>query len=121
MFAINHLLGFRKKYLFVSLKIIILPEVKILKKSEPFFKQNKKDSQNEVDELVDDEKGKLMEQVFAVLYMIFITGLVLAVLMELKMEYQIDLFPGINTPFDDVYRDAKNVFSGEAPPPPPEY
>lgn len=87
-------------------------------KSESLFKK-RENSQNDLDVLVEEERSKLIEQVFGVLYIIFIVGITLAVLMELKMEYQIDLFPGINTPFDDVYREAKNTFSGEGPANPP--
>jgi hypothetical protein len=87
-------------------------------KSEPLFKHDESAHiKNEADELVEHEKSKLVEKVFGVIYVLFIIGITLAVLMELKMEYQIDIFPGINSPFDDVYRDAKNVLSGDSPPP----
>lgn len=89
--------------------------LRIIGKSESLFKK-KESSQNDLDDLVEEERSKLVEQVFGVLYIIFIIGITLAVLMELKMEYQIDLFPGINTPFDDVYREAKNTLSGGSPP-----
>lgn len=74
-----------------------------------------------MDELVESEKGKLLERTFAVMYLLFIIGLLLAILLELKTAYQIDLFPGVDTPFDDVYRDAKNVLSGEPNQPAPPH
>lgn len=82
------------------------------------FIKNYKDEKSSSDELLDHEKSQLLKQVFGFFYLVFIIGLTLAVLMELKTEYQIDIFPGIDTPFDDVYRDAKNVFQGGEPPPP---
>lgn len=73
---------------------------------------------NTADELVAEERKQLLEQVFGVIYIIFIVIITLAVLMELKIEYQIDLFPGMNTPFDDWYRNTKDVFENGAPPAP---
>ncbi len=69
------------------------------------------------EELILAEKAKLTEQVFGLIYLLIIAGITVCLLMELKMEYQIDIFPGINTPFDDVYRDAKNIMGsdGQAP------
>jgi len=92
--------------------------LKTIGKSEPLFKNTQNSRQkNALDELVEHERSKLIEQVFGIIYVIFIIGITLAVLLELKTEYQIDLFPGINTPFDDVYREAKNAVTGEGPPP----
>ncbi|MCF8255730.1 MAG: hypothetical protein K9H61_03790 [Bacteroidia bacterium] len=95
--------------------------MKILKKTDPLFpKTSTEKKNNQTEDLVNEEKSQLLEQVFGVIYIIFIIGITLAVLMELKMEYQIDLFPGIDTPFDDVYKEAKGSLSGEsqgAPPP----
>lgn len=75
----------------------------------------------EEDEFLSEEKSKLMEQVFGVIYLIFIIGITLCVLMELKMEYQIDIFPGVDTPFDDIYRGAKNTMNGNPNPAPPPH
>ncbi|OYU95080.1 MAG: hypothetical protein CFE21_12295 [Bacteroidetes bacterium B1(2017)] len=75
----------------------------------------------EEDDFLAEEKSKLLEQVFGVIYLIFIIGITLCVLMELKMEYQIDIFPGVDTPFDDIYRGAKNTMSGNPNPPPPPH
>jgi hypothetical protein len=96
--------------------------LKILKKSDPLFpKISTGKNKNQEEELVSEEKSQLLEQVFGVIYIIFIVGLTLAVLMELKIEYQIDIFPGIDTPFDDVYKEAKGSIMGEPQGPPPPH
>ncbi len=91
--------------------------MRIIGKSEPLFAHaSSHQHRNAEEDLVMSEKSKLTEQVFGLIYLIFIVGITLCVLMELKMEYQIDIFPGINTPFDDVYRDAKNVMGSDGQP-----
>ncbi len=94
--------------------------MRIIGKSEPLFAPNNSNHHRQMEEdLVLAEKSKLTEQVFGLIYLLFIIGITLCVLMELKMEYQIDILPGINTPFDDVYRDTKNIMGsdGQAPSP----
>lgn len=50
------------------------------------------------------ERTKLFENVMVVMYVFIICILLIAALFELKTEYQIDIFPQFNTPFDDVYK-----------------
>lgn len=74
-------------------------------------KKNKEKKEiNSIDEIVENEHKHLIEKVVGVIYIIFILVLTMFVLLELKMEYQIDIFPGINSPFDDVYREIKDEF-----------
>jgi hypothetical protein len=73
-------------------------------------------SETDIDNLVATEKTELITQAVGVVYGVFIIGITIAILLELKTEYQIDLFPGINTPFDDVYREAKGAINGESQP-----
>lgn len=75
-------------------------------------KEDKKTKINSIDELVDSEHNHLLEKIIGVIYIFFIIAITLMVLLELKMEYQIDIFPGINSPFDDVYREVKDQLNG---------
>jgi hypothetical protein len=67
------------------------------------------------DELLEDEQKGLFSDVFAIFFFIFIVIISVAVILELKHEYHVDLFKGINTPFDDLYFAVKNTFTGKAP------
>ena len=67
------------------------------------------------DELVEDEQMGLFSDVFAIFFFIFIVIISVAVILELKHEYHVDLFNGINTPFDDSYFAVKKTFTGKAP------
>lgn len=77
--------------------------MKIIAKNGPLFKIANKHHLTGEDELVEQEQHEVLNKVFAFLYILFISLITIAVLLELKTAYQIDLFPGINTPFDDVY------------------
>lgn len=93
-----------------------MPKVKYkLKFDFPGFAHFKNANLNAEEDFVKREHNKLTELVVSTMYLFLITGLSLAVLMELKMEYKIDIFRGIGTPFDEVYSTAKNVFSNEEP------
>jgi hypothetical protein len=74
----------------------------IFKNYEPTTKRT------ELNDLVEKERSELFNQSIAIVYGVFILVITIVVMLELKTEYQIDLFPEINTPFDDVYREIKN-------------
>ncbi len=86
-----------------------------LKFDFPGFAHTKNTNLNTEEDFVKREQNKLVEHVISLMYLFLISGLTLAVLMELKMEYKIDIFRGIGTPFDEFYVTAKNVFSNEEP------
>lgn len=91
--------------------------MKIINKSESIFRETSHAGvRTDLDELVEKERSELFNQAVGVVYGVFIIGITIAIMLELKTEYQIDLFPGVNTPFDDVYREAKGAFSGEEQP-----
>lgn len=93
--------------------------MKIRRKLESlFFGKSIIRSRDEAEDMIEEEKSKVLEQVVGLFYLVFIICITLAILMELKIEYQIDIFPGINTPFDDVYQSTKDGFSGNGQPPP---
>ena len=91
--------------------------MKTISKDEPLFKIGKKRGKTNTDEIVEKERFALANEAFTVLYVLFIAIFTIAVLLELKSEYQIDLFPGVNTPFDDAYFGIKDRISGQAPAP----
>jgi hypothetical protein len=49
------------------------------------------------------EEQKLPKILLSFFYLMFIGLLSFLVLLELKSTYQIDIFPFVNTPFDDYY------------------
>lgn len=65
---------------------------------------------NHQDEFIRKEKFELNMKVFSIFYLAVILILCFFVILEVKHEYNIDLIPGFNTPFDDVYFDVKNSF-----------
>lgn len=86
--------------------------MKTIVKGDPLFTIGKREK-NDSDELVEKEKKVLANEAFTILYLLFIAIFTIAVLLELKSEYQIDLFPGVNTPFDDAYFGLKERLTGE--------
>ncbi len=89
--------------------------MKSINKFQSIFRESSHSgAQTDIDNLVAKERSELIAQAVGVVYGVFIIGITLAILLELKTEYQIDLFPGINTPFDDVYREAKGAINGES-------
>ncbi len=57
------------------------------------------------------EKGKKELVDFAkYLYVVAVLVLLVVAILEIKRMYQIDLFPGIDTPFDNVYFAGKEQF-----------
>ena len=86
--------------------------MKTLGKDEPLFKIGKKREKTTTDEIVEKERFALANEAFTVLYLLFIAIFTIAVLLELKSEYNIDLFPGVNTPFDDAYFGIKERVTG---------
>ena len=70
---------------------------------------------DEEDEFIEEEHKGLYKDVFAIFFLGFIIVISMAVILELKHEYNIDLLKGINTPFDDVYFAIKNTVSGKTP------
>ena len=83
--------------------------MKIITKSQSIFKNSLLTAKRtDIDDLVAKERSELFNQAIGVVYGVFILGITIAIMLELKTEYQIDLFPGINTPFDYVYREIKN-------------
>ncbi len=87
--------------------------MKTIHKDEPLFRIGKKREKTTTDEIVEKERFTLANEAFTVLYLLFIAIFTIAVLLELKSEYQIDLFPGVNTPFDDAYFGIKERVTGE--------
>ncbi|MCX6185961.1 MAG: hypothetical protein NTU43_03050 [Bacteroidetes bacterium] len=64
------------------------------------------------DEFVENERFGLFKDVFALLFFAFITFITIAIILELKHEYNIDLLKGINTPFDNIYFEIKKLCFG---------
>jgi hypothetical protein len=87
--------------------------LKTIHKDEPLFKLGRKREKTNTDEIVEKERFALANEAFTVLYLVFIAIFTIAVLLELKSEYQIDLFPGVNTPFDDAYFGLKERITGQ--------
>ena len=49
-------------------------------------------------------------KVFSIQYLLVIAIITLFMILEIKHEYNIDIFPNFNTPFDDVYFGVKKAF-----------
>jgi hypothetical protein len=55
---------------------------------------------------------KLSKLLLSFFYLMFIVVLSFLVLLELKSTYQMDVFPFVNTPFDDYYFQLINNWEG---------
>jgi hypothetical protein len=44
------------------------------------------------------------------LYIVFVFVLLLVLILELKSLYQIDIFPGVDTPIDNLYYQTKDEY-----------
>ena len=61
-------------------------------------------------ESIRKEKIELNMKVFSILYLLVIAIITLFMILEVKHEYNIDIFPNFNTPFEDVYFSVKKAF-----------
>ncbi|MCG9879274.1 MAG: hypothetical protein MH472_01615, partial [Bacteroidia bacterium] len=66
--------------------------MKIINKSESIFRETSHAGvRTDLDELVEKERSELFNQAVGVVYGVFILGITIAIMLELKTEYQIDL------------------------------
>lgn len=62
-----------------------------------------------------ENEPSLNTKLFSILYLTFIMVLLLCIVIELKSTYQIDLFPGLDTPFDNWYFNVKEDIGTVSP------